>query len=171
MCIKTSMKRLIKVELILSILFLLTPILLFQIQGGILPSISDFAYSDTKLSYIILLNLCGFFYIIDGLNSRLRRYNILLGICLMCVTVFQPIEHRWVHNVVAIIFFLGNSFIVTYHSDVISRQMKLSIILIIIVTLSLHFFNYINLFTTESVGLFIVSFFMFMRFLRILRIN
>mgnify|MGYP003651114348 CR=1 FL=1 len=171
MHIKNSLKELIRIELLLSILFFFTPILLFVFQDGTLSSISDFAYSDTKYIYLVLINLCGILYMIDGIIYKYRRYNILLGICLSCVTIFPSIEYRWIHNTVAIIFFLGNSFVVTYHSNEVSKQMKLSLLSVIIITLGLFYCNVINLFFTESVGLLIVAFFMLLRFLRIIRIN
>lgn len=166
-----NISRLLKIELFLCIVFFFTPILLYGFQDGLADSISALAYSDIKMIYITLLNVCGGLYVLDGLNYRLRRYNILLGVCLMLVTVFPAIEYRLIHNTLAIIFFIGNSYIVTYHSDVISKQLKLIILTIITVSLLMFYFGLINLFFTESIGLYIVSFFMFMRFIRIMRIN
>lgn len=171
MHIKKTLKSLIKIELLLSIMFFWTPILLFIFQDKMLNSISDYAYSDISYLYLLSLILCGLLYMIDGVVYNVRRYNIVLGICLICVAIFPPIEWRFTHNTFAIIFFLGNSFIVTYYSTVVSKQFKLVASLIIFITLLIFFFGFINLFMTETVGLFIISFFMFIRFLRIMRIN
>lgn len=171
MHIKKKIKSLIKIELILSIIFFWTPILLFTFQDKMLGSISEYAYSDIWYMYITLLSVCGLLYIVDGVVYKFRRYNIILGMCLICVAIFPSGEWRFTHNTFAIIFFLGNSFIVAYYSTVISKQFKLFISSIVIVTLTAYFLGFINLFLAESVGLFIISFFMFMRFLRIIMIN
>ena len=171
MHIKKTVKNLLKIELLLSLLFFLTPIILFIFQDKMLGSISDYAYSDIWYMYIILLSTCGMLYIIDGVVYKFRRYNIVLGICLICVVIFPSEEWRFTHNAFAIIFFLGNSFVMTYYSTIISKQFKLILSSIVIVALSVYFLGFINLFLAESIGLFIISFFMFMRFLRIIMIK
>jgi len=171
MHIKKSLKNIIKIELLLSIMFFSTPILLFFSNDNILNSISDYAYSDIWYIYLILLSICGLLYIIDGVIYKFRRYNIILGICLLCVVIFPSMEWRLSHNTFAILFFLGNSFVVTYYSSIVSMGFKFLVSSIIVLTLLLFFLDVINLFLTESIGLFIVSFFMFMRFLRILMIK
>lgn len=171
MYIKKRIKSILKIELLLSILFFLTPIILFVFQDKMLGSISEYAYSDIWYLYITMLSTCGLLYMVDGVVYKFRRYNIVLGICLICVVIFPSEEWRLTHNTFAIIFFLGNSFVVTYHSTIISKQFKLFISSIVIVALSVYFIGFINLFLAESIGLFIISFFMFMRFLRIIMIK
>jgi hypothetical protein len=151
--------RKIKIEIILSIIFLLVPIILPLSSGVLQPSISEYHYTSGRLPYIILLGIIGLLTLVDGLNKE-RRYNIIIGLSMIGVVCFPVNEFRILHDVFAIIFFVGNAFIVTYYSNSLSKIKKIMFAILIMVSLTLLLLDIINIFVAESIGMFSMSYFM-----------
>jgi len=101
---------------------------------------------------------------LDGFIHKPRRYNILIGLSMLAVVCLPVYSYRISHDVFALIFFLGNAFIVSYYSELLTLTKKLLFICIIISTLTLFSLDYIDLFITESVGMLSMSYFMFIRY-------
>lgn len=135
-------------------------------SGEFLDSLSIYAYSVYPLAYYIPMTTCGILLLIDGLFDEIRRYNIIIGIMFMGVVFFPVEEWRLTHDILAISFFLGNTFVVTYHSMVLSKIKK--VILSCIITLFVTFLlvDLLNLYIVESVGMLTMSYFMFSRHLK-----
>jgi hypothetical protein len=166
MKITKLVKNLLKTELLLCIIFLIVPFVLPLVSGVVLPSISAYAYTISSSIYIVLLTLAGYLIIVDGITDKTRRYNILLGVLLISVPLFPMIEFRILHDIVAILFFIGNAIILSYHSKLVPKWFKIISFLIIGVVVGSFFFGLLSLFMAEALGFILMSIFMFMRYLK-----
>lgn len=79
------------------------------------------------------------------------------------VICFPVKEYRVLHDTFAIIFFLGNLYIVTYYSKIVTKIIKAIFFIIITVSISFLMFGLITLFIAESIGMFLMAYFMFIR--------
>jgi hypothetical protein len=166
MKITKIIKNLLKTELLLSIIFLLIPFILPLTSGVILGSISAYAGAINSTVYVILLTLGGYLITVDGLTDKTRRYNILLGLLLISVTAFPVMDYRYLHDIVAIAFFIGNTFILSYHSKLVPKWFKIISFILIIITVGAFLFGFVSLFIAESLGFLLMSTFMFVRYLK-----
>ena len=159
-------KEYIKIELVLCIFFLLVPFLLPLTSGVLLPSISAYAYATNSQVFALSLGFISYLTITDGFLDKDRWYNIPLGILLALVIMFPVGEFRLIHDAVAILFFIGNVYIITYHSNLISRLAKQIAFTIIVITVLLFFLGVLTLFIAESIGFLLMSVFMLIRYLK-----
>lgn len=159
-------KNLLRVELFLAIILLLTPILLpLTSDEDLLESISAYAYAINSNLYSVLLVMIGYLIMVDGTSNKLRRYNILLGIFLIGVILFPVLEWRWTHDIFAMLFFIGNVYVIGYYSKALTKFGKDVFRIVVALGILLFLFGYISLFIIESIGFFSLSTFMFIRFL------
>jgi len=155
----------IRRELILALLFLIVPILLPVIQGEILSSISSYAYGSHIGLYLFSFSIMGYLMVVDGIVEKNKRYNIPLGILLVGVAYFPVNEWRYTHDAIATLFFIGNVIVVAFRTNLINKFIKIIFTLIIIIVITLYFLGVVSLFISESIGFFLMSAFMFIRFL------
>ena len=165
------LRNIFKTELLLSIIFLIVPFLLPLTSGVILGSISAYAYATNANLFLISLTLAGYLITVDGLADKNRRYNIILGLLLIFVPIFPVGEFRVIHDIVAILFFIGNAIILSYHNDLIPKIAKIAFVIIIIIMLVLFLKGIVSLFVAESIGFLLMSVFMFIRYLKVLKNN
>jgi len=161
------LKSVIRVELLLSITLFLLPISLPIVSGELLNSVSHYVYSDATYFYNIGLILISLFLIYDGVIDKKRRFNIILGLTLLGVVIFPVKEDDYIHDFFAILFFLENLTVLVYYSKVFSKIIKILVSIVVILTLTIMFLGLITLFLAESIGLFCVSIFFFLRFIKI----
>jgi len=162
-----AIRNLCRIELILAIFFLIVPFLLPLTSGVLLTSISAYAYASNANMFLSILVIIGYFIIADGLVDKNRRYNIILGILLILVAIFPVGEYRIIHDAVAILFFIGNAFVITWHSKIVPKWLKTVAFLLILLVIGGFFFNFISLFIAEALGFLLMSGFMFMRYLKL----
>lgn len=148
----------------LFILFLVVPIILPSLSGSFEQSLSEYHYTSQRWTYITLMGLIGTLMALDGALYKSRRYNLFIGLAMIGVVSIPVETFRWVHNSLAVIFFLGNAFIVTWHSRLLQRAKKMLFACTIVIALSLYGLDIINLFVTESIGMFSMAYFMFIRY-------
>jgi hypothetical protein len=129
-----------------------------------MPSLSEFYYTSQKNVLSFSLIIIGTLMMIDGLNYKTRRYNIIIGLAMLGVIAFPPYAYRIPHNTCAIIFFVGNAFIVTYHSRLLTINKKRLFMFIISTSLILLVCGVINVYVAETIGLFSMSYFMYIRY-------
>tara|TARA_R110000796_G_scaffold27712_2_gene76188 strand:+ start:519 stop:884 length:366 start_codon:yes stop_codon:yes gene_type:complete len=110
------------------------------------------------------MGIIAFLMLLDGLLFNTRRYNILIGLSMTGVLLFPVNEFINIHNSFAIMFFVGNAFIVTYYSKLLPRSKKVLFSLIISITLSLLILGKINIYVTELIGMWSMSYFMYIRY-------
>lgn len=101
---------------------------------------------------------------LDGLIYKTRYYNILIGLSMIGVISFPVNEFRYIHNSFAGIFFIGNAYIVTYYSKLLIRSKKVLFSIIILTTLLLLIFGKINIYVAELIGMWSMSYFMYIRY-------
>lgn len=154
----------LRVEIILSLLFFTIPIILPLLTNTIEPSISRYHYSSQKYTYMFLLSILGMLTIVDGLIYKTRRYNIIIGLSLFGVVLTPVNEYGMFHNISAITFFIGNAYILTYHSKLLSKLKKKIFLILILFTVTLLFLGVLSIFFAEAIGMFTMSYFMFIRF-------
>lgn len=167
--ILNTLKNLCKIELLLAIFFLLVPFLLPLTSGVLLSSISAYAYATNASLFLTSLIVIGFFIIADGTLNEDRRYNIVLGILLALVVGFPVGEYRIIHDMVAILFFIGNAYVITWHSKIVPKWLKVIAFAVILLVIGAFFFQFISLFIAESLGFLLMSGFMFMRYLKLIK--
>lgn len=154
----------LRIELFLFILFLVVPIILPTFTGSFENSLSEYHYTSQRWTYIILMSLIGILTFLDGIINSARRYNLIIGLAMIGVVAIPYDISRIAHNSMAMIFFLGNAYIVTWHSRLLRKPKKMFFALTIIITISLFGLDLINLFVTESIGMFSMAYFMFIRY-------
>jgi hypothetical protein len=145
-------------------MFFLVPIFLPLFNWGFQPSLSEFHYTSQKWTYIISMGIIALLMALDGSLNITRRYNILIGLSMIGVLLFPVNEFINIHNSFAIMFFVGNAFIVTYYSKLLPRSKKVLFSLIISITLSLLILGKINIYVTELIGMWSMSYFMYIRY-------
>jgi hypothetical protein len=158
----TIFGKTITLELNLSILFLIIPIILPLVYGEVLGSLSDYAHTSVGYLYGALLFVGGALMLIDGLFGK-RKYNIFIGLMLFGVVAFPVDFFLILHDSFALLFFVGNAFIVTYYSLLLTRVKKLIFAIIITISLTLLITDIFSLFIAEAIGLFSMSYFMWIR--------
>ncbi len=136
----------IRIELILTIFFFIVPIILPLLSGVIQPSLSEYHYTSQRNTYIILLGIIGLLITLDGSIYKSRRYNLLIGLSMIGVVLFPVNQFRIIHDVLAIIFFVGNAYIVTWYSVLLPRKVKVQFRIIIILSLLLLITGVFSLF-------------------------
>jgi len=160
------LKNLLKIDLLLAIFFMIVPFILPLTSGVLLTSISAYAYAKNSQVFLTILVLIGYLIVTDGIMVKDRRYNIILGLLLVSVVVFPVGEFRMFHDMVAILFFIGNTIVITYHSSVVSKRRKVIAFITITITVGLFLFGFITLFFAEALGFLLMSGFMFIRFIK-----
>lgn len=129
-----------------------------------MPSLSEFYYTSQKNVLSFLLIIIGTLMMIDGLNYKTRRYNLLIGLSMLGVIAFPVLQYRIPHNTCAIIFFVGNAYIVTYYSRLLPTKTKRLFAIIIVTSLILLISGLINIYVAETIGMFSMSYFMYIRY-------
>ena len=154
----------LRIELFLCIIFFVVPIILPLLSGCMQPSLSEYYYTSQRYTYVSLLTIIGLLTSLDGIAYDTRKYNILIGLSMIGVVAFPVLEYRITHDIFAIIFFVGNAFIVTYYSKLLVRSKKIIFSTMITITLLLLIFGVINLYVAETIGMFSMGYFMFVRY-------
>jgi len=146
------------------VMFFIVPIFLPLFNGGFQPSLSEYHYTSQKWTFIICMAIIGVLTILDGILYQTRRYNILIGLSMIGVISFPVLEHRLIHDAFAIIFFVGNAFIVTYYSKLLQNSTKRLFSVIILTTLLLLIIGVIDVYVAEFIGMWSMAYFMFIRY-------
>ena len=143
-------KRLIKLEMILSSLLFFIPLILFLIDGELRPSISNYAYMDDNHFFVALLVVAGSMFITNGSLWNRQFYNIILGVALVGVACTPHLDIPVWHYIFASVFFVGSLSIM-----IINRSFtRLVMAILIVVGMSGHFlFGFYSLLWAEWIGI------------------
>lgn len=148
------LKRITKLEVILSILLVFMPLILIAFTNEVRSSISNYAYSSAEHVFAMLLSIAASMFIVNGTAHRKKWYNIVLGATLIGVIMTPHLDHSLLHYTFAGLFFVGSVFVMIYFSSAKQRLIKTIAGSIIVVALSGHFiFNLYSLFFAEWIGL------------------
>ena len=127
-------------------------------------SLSDYHYTSSKWFYISGMGLISLLMMYDGIKYSARRYNILIALAMIGVLLVPVNSNRWLHNSLAILFFVGNAYIVTYYSPLLPRPKKVLFALIISITLLMSILGVFNIYMAETIGMFSMTYFMYIRY-------
>lgn len=137
--------------------FLLIPLVLIFVQGGVLKSISEYA-NYSPMTFALSLSLAAAIFIYDGVSYETRWYNIYVGMALIGVVLF--INHLFpiIHYTFAGIFFLGSLFNMVYFSSNKQRFIKSIVAFGVLFGMAGHyFFGWYSLFWAEWIGMVPIS--------------
>ncbi|WP_146191805.1 DUF7103 family protein [Algibacter marinivivus] len=147
-------KRLMTLEISLSILLILTPAILIWLDGSIRSSISNYAYSDRSEWFVFLITLAASMFIYNGTAWKTKWYNIILGITLVGVVLTPHLEFEIIHLIFAILFFAGSVFVMIYFSSKKQRLAKIICgVFILFGIASYYLFEWYSLFWAEWIGM------------------
>lgn len=140
-----------------SLIFLLIPLILYLVNGGLLDSISAYAYS-TPMTFSFLLTLAGALFVYDGYVERKRFYNLYVGVSLGGVVLFPHLDFPIAHYAFAGVFFIGSLFNMVYFSSNKQRFFKSLTAFFVIFGMIGHFiFDWYSLFWAEWFGMIPIS--------------
>jgi len=143
-------KRIIKLEMFLSLFLLSIPLLLILINNEVRSSISDYAYSDNSNYFVLLLSLAGSMFFYNGCIKNKYWYNIIFGISLFGIALTPHLHYPFIHYFFASVFFIGSILVMIIFSSNKQRFFKIIFGFIIISSLISHFiFNLYSLFWAE----------------------
>ena len=147
-------KRITKLDIILSVLLLFVPLILIVLNGEVRTSISDYAYSKYNYVFVMLLTIAGMMFIFNGSSYKEKWYNIVLGLSLMGVAITPHKDFSTLHYIFASMFFLGSVATMVIYSSSKQRWFKMIAGFIVILVLLIHFiFKSYTLFYAEWIGI------------------
>jgi hypothetical protein len=140
-----------------ALMFTLIPVVLMIVNGGILDSISAYAYYTPMVFSWLLTLICAIFFY-DGFVEPKRWYNMVSGIMLSGVILFPHLDFPVVHYALAALFFLWTSACIPIFSSKKQRWFKMLILLLIAFGMVGCFaFNWYSIFWAEWIGLLPIS--------------
>ncbi|WP_339893264.1 hypothetical protein [uncultured Algibacter sp.] len=147
-------KRLMTLEILLSILIGFTPAILIWLDGSIRISISNYAYSSKSEWFVFLMTLAASMFIYNGTAWKTKWYNIILGITLAGIVLTPHLQFETIHLIFAIIFFAGSVFVMIYFSSKKQRLFKIIAGVFLLVGIAGYYvFNWYSLFWAEWIGM------------------
>ena len=123
-----SLKTFIIFERIIALVCVLIPIIL-KLYDKDSPhfrySISKYAYMSNSYIYGMLMCMAAMLFIFNGavyfkseaqllLDKNGKWYNVVLGVSLIGVILFPPVEKHLIHLIFGAIFFMGNAFVIGF---------------------------------------------------------
>ena len=152
------MKKFTDLKIIQAFGFLLIPLILIILTGEVRSSISNYAYSSSNNSFVMMLTLAGALFVYDGYVERKRYYNMILGISLIGVALTPHLDYYYLHYSFAGIFFLGSVATMIIYSSKKQRPFKILAGAFILISMILFFvFNIYSLFWAEWIGMIPIS--------------
>lgn len=147
-------KRLMTLEILLSILLVFTPAILILLDGSIRSSISNYAYSLKSEWFVFLITLAASMFIYNGTAWKTKWYNIILGIALAGIVLTPHLEFEIIHLIFAILFFAGSVFVMIYFSSKQQRFVKIICGLFLLLGIAGYYvFEWYSLFWAEWIGI------------------
>lgn len=124
----SGLRRFAKFERNLALLLILTPVLLIGVDTGfdsVRGSISAYHDVGKPWAFYVPLTVGAMLFLVNGLVRDKHRYNIWLGVGLAAVVLF---DHdgctKYPHYVGAVVFFLGNFYVMFFCSTHKSKRVK-----------------------------------------------
>ena len=146
-----------ELKVVQALAFLLIPVILMLVDGGILSSISAYAYK-APMTFALSLTLAGALFFYDGYIERSRWYNMYVGIALFGVVLFPHLDYEITHYASAGVFFLGSIFNMIFFSSNKERIFKIITSTLILFGMLGHFyFDWYSLFWAEWIGMLPIS--------------
>ena len=151
-------KRITKLEVILVVFLLLLPLVLILATGETRTSISNYAYSDQKTLFGMLLAIAAAMFVYNGVINREKWYNIVLGCSLFGVALTPHLDYPILHYSFAGLFFLGSVATMIIYSSAPQRELKIVLGAFIILALLNYFITGMySLLVAEWIGILPIS--------------
>ena len=152
-----ALKLFTKLQVIQAIAFLFIPFVLWIVNGELLNSVSAYAYY-TPMTFAFSLTLAGSLFVNDGIITKSRWYNYIIGFYLFGVVLFPHLDFPVIHYIFAGIFFLGSTFNMVFFSSNKERFIKIVVAVISIFGLCGCFLlNWYSIFWAEFIGMIPIS--------------
>jgi hypothetical protein len=152
-----ALKYFTKLKVIQALMFLAIPLVLMEVEGEILNSISAYAYY-TPMPFALLLTLAGAMFLYDGYVVRKRIYNVYVGLALFGVVLFPHLDHPYLHYTCAVIFFIGSVFNMIYFSNRKQWWINIPVALLVLFGMFGCFvMNWYSIFWAEWMGMVPIS--------------
>jgi len=146
-----------KIQVIQAISFLLIPFILWLVYGSLLPSVSAYAYA-APMTFAFSLTLAGSLFINDGIITRRRWYNYIIGFSLFGVVLFPHLDFFYTHYFFAGVFFFGSLFNMIFFSSNKERIFKIFVAAGVLFGMAgCFFFNWYSIFWAEFIGMLPIS--------------
>ena len=157
-----ELRRFAWLEEVLGALLILTPAVLIWVDSGpdeVRDSISAYYNVGTPQAFYVPLTVGAMLFFANGIVRRAHVYNMLLGLALLGVILF---DHEGatstLHTIFAVAFFGGNVVVMAFFSTRKSRRLKIAFAVGILVTLALwKFAHWFTLFWAEWVSLAVIA--------------
>jgi len=152
-----GLKLFTKIQVIQAIAFLLIPFVFWAVHGELLKSVSAYAYY-TPMTFAFSLTLAGSLFVNDGIITKSRWYNYIIGFSLFGVILFPCLDFPIIHYVFAGLFFLGSLFNMIFFSSDKERLIKTGVAVLVLFGLCGCFLlNWYSIFWAELIGMIPIS--------------
>ncbi len=153
-----SVTRFAKFERVLAAVCMLIPLFLIVFDGGnVRESISAYYNMTQNQWFYFLLTVTSMLFVVNGVVKQRYAYNIVLGVLLAGVLLFNHCDHKVIHYIFAAGFFLGNGAVILICSSKHEVWFKSLLVVIIAITIAACYFGWITLFCAEWVSLLIIG--------------
>ena len=156
-----SITRFAKLERVVAVICLMTPVLLiyFDTPGEpIRESISHYYAMTQNQLYYFPLTMLAMLFIVNGVVKDKSRYNTLLGVALGGVILLNRDAFPITHKVFAVLFFGGNGAVILLFTSRKERWFKVTLVGVIALTMIAHFaLDWISLFWAEWISFGVIA--------------
>lgn len=146
-------------ERVLASLLAFTPLALLALEdpGSNFNSISAYyAMSENQVFYVPL-TIAAMLFIVNGVLKREHNYNIILGVALAGLLLFNQDDWTPLHSFFAISFFAGSAAVVLLFSPGTWRRFKIAFALLVGLVLVSYFLGWITFFQAEWLALIAIA--------------
>jgi hypothetical protein len=128
-----------RMEISIAAICILMPLILIWLDGWhVRTSISDYVNIQHAHIYGLLLTMAGMLFLVNGVvylrtdglkktKQHGRWYNIILGSLLLLIVLFDLDNFIVLHNVFALLFFVGSAFVIAFFNDRQHRKISIFI--------------------------------------------
>ena len=149
------------IERVLAVLCALSPLVMVFIDTGSLrPSISDYYAMGQNQWFYVPLAIAAMLFVVNGVTKHGHRYNVVLGVALLGVIMFNLIDFQALHNIFAVLFFAGNVVVMWWFSDLGDNTRtfrKWFIVPLVAVGLAFVFVDGFTLWWAEQLSLVVIA--------------
>ena len=168
----TGVADIVKLEVVVSAVCVLIPFLLIAGNGWVQQEHISAFYDMTKGQYFYFpLTMAAMLFVVNGVVREkkvvedgvdvLKKnhwYNVILGGTLILVILFNHEDHWLIHNIGAVVFFLGNAAVFVLFTPKKELWFKVFLAVLMLGLLAGHFvFGWYSLFWGEAFSLWIIA--------------
>ena len=119
---QAGVRRFAKLERVLAALSVLTPAFLILFgDGAMLDSISAYYAMKQSQIFYVPFTVVVMLFVVNGVVKNRNPYNIVLGVALAGLVLFNHKDFNTLHNIFVFIFFAGNAVVILFLSSILKR--------------------------------------------------